>query len=184
MNLELGITTLTLEPGAPAPAFRGLLATDGGRYSLESFSDADHLVVMFISNGCPTVRAYEERLGGIHERYSRRGVGMVAINANNPHLSPGDSYQEMVKRAEERGYRFPYLKDPDGEVARAFKAVCTPHIFVFDRDRCLRYQGRIDDGRDPARVTTHDLENALHGLVTGTAPEFTETDPFGCSIVW
>jgi peroxiredoxin len=182
--MELKTTTFALESGALAPAFHDLLATDGRRYSLESFSSARHLAMVFISNGCPTVRAYEERLTAIHERYSPQGAQLVTVNSNNPHLSPGDSYPEMERWARERRFPFPYLKDSDGEVARAYGGICTPHVFVFDGDRRLRYRGRIDDGRDPARVTSPDLDNALRDLVTGVMPAVSETDPFGCSIVW
>lgn len=182
--MELKTTTFALEPGAPAPAFHDLLAADGNRYSLDSFSSARHLAMVFISNGCPTVRAYEERLADIHRRYTAQGAQLVAVNSNNPHLSPGDSYPEMEKRARERRFPFPYLKDSDGVVARAYGAICTPHVFVFDEERRLSYRGRIDDGRDPARVTRPDLDNALRDLIAGVSPVVAETDPFGCSIVW
>ena len=173
-----------LETGDPAPDFRGLLGTDGRRYSLSSFEGAPLLVVVFTSNGCPTVRAYEDRLKALQEAYREAGVALVAINSNNPYLSPSDTHAEMVKRAREQRLDFPYLKDEDQGVAKAHGAICTPHAFVFDEERRLRYQGRIDDARVPDRVTTRDLENALEDLLAGRAPRVPKTQPFGCAIVW
>lgn len=173
-----------LELGGEAPAFRDLLATDGRRYSLESFADKDVLVVVFISNGCPTVRGYDERLVALQNEYSERRAQIVAINSNNPHLSPADTYPEMVARASEGAYTFPYLQDDEAEVAKCFGAVATPHAFVFDRDRRLRYRGRIDDSRDPAKVESSDLREAIAGLLDRGSVRISETQPFGCAIVW
>jgi peroxiredoxin len=177
-------TTLALHIGSAAPDFTDLVGVDGKRSSLSSFDDARFLIVVFISTGCPTVRAFEDRLAEIDATFARDGARLVAINANNPYLSPGDGYDEMVRRAREKGYTFPYLKDEDGRVARAFGAVSTPHAFVFDEDRRLVYQGRIADSRIPEKVTSPDLENALVDLVAGRAPRVALTVPFGCSIVW
>lgn len=174
---------IDVESGA-IPGFESLLATDGLRYSDSSFADARLLAVVFISNGCPTVRVYEDRLADIQHRYSDQGVQVVAVNANNPYLSPGDAYPEMVKRAKDRGFGFPYLKDEDGVLARSLGAVCTPHVFVFDQDRRLRYQGRVDDARDWAKVTSLDLEIALQTLLAGKPLTASATEPFGCAIVW
>lgn len=176
--------TVGLGLGGKAPETGQLLATDGQTYSLSSFTDARLLVVVFISNGCPTVRAYEDRLAGIQHQYGDRGVQVMAINANNPHLSPTDAYAEMVARADKRQLPFPYLKDDGGRAARAFGAVCTPHAFVLDEHRSLRYQGRIDDARNPEQVTAPDLENAVMDLLAGRPPSTPVTDPFGCAIVW
>lgn len=176
--------TFALQIGAQAPDFSDLLGVDANRYSLSSFEDTRLLVVVFTSNGCPTVRAFEDRLAEIHATYARDGVRVVAVNANNPYLSPGDSYDEMVRRAGEKGFQFPYLKDLDGRVARAYGAISTPHAFLFDEDRRLRYQGRIADSRIPEKATTSDLENALVDLLAGRPPRVPVTVPFGCSIVW
>ena len=176
--------TFALQIGARAPEFSDLLGVDANRYSLSSFQDSRFLAVVFTSNGCPTVRAFEDRLGEIHAAHAPDGVRVVAINANNPYLSPGDSYVEMVRRAGEKRFPFPYLKDEDGSVARAYGAISTPHAFLFDQDRRLRYQGRIADSRIPEKVTSPDLENALRDLLAGGAPSVPVTVPFGCSIVW
>ena len=182
--MDIATETPRLGVGTIAPPFQDLKATDGNRYSLTSFDDARLLALVFISNGCPTVRVYEDRLATIQEKYSEQGVQVVAINSNNPHLSPGDAYPEMVRRAQDRGFGFPYLKDEDGTLARALEAICTPHAFVFDQDRRLRYQGRVDDSRDPTKVTSPDLDDALQALLAGKGLTNSATEPFGCSIVW
>jgi hypothetical protein len=182
--MAMATHTPTLGLGAIAPPFQDLMATDGKRYSLMSFAEARLLAFVFISNGCPTVRVYEDRLAEVQGKYSRAGVQLVAINSNNPHLSPGDAYPEMVKRARDQAFAFPYLKDEEGTLARALGAVCTPHVFVFDQDRRLRYQGRVDDSRDLTKVTSRDLDNALEALVAGRELANPVSDPFGCSIVW
>lgn len=141
------------------------------------------LVLVFTCNGCPTVRVYDERMIALRRRNAPRGVQLVAINSNNPYLSPADTYPEMIKRARNAGYNFPYLQDEEGRVARMYGAVSTPHAFVFDRDRKLRYRGRIDDSRDPASVTSFDLERAVTDVLEGRPVEVPETQPFGCAIV-
>jgi thiol-disulfide isomerase/thioredoxin len=177
-------TATGLEIGAPAPVSPQMLGVDGRTHTLEEFGDAKTLVVVFIGNGCPTVRAYEERLKELHEKYSGKGAQLVAVNSNNPHLSPFDTYAEMVARAGKAALPFPYLKDEDGSMARAFGAVSTPHAYAFDGDRRLRYRGRIDDARIAESVTKKDLEEAVGALLEGRVPPVETTDPFGCSIIW
>ena len=187
MKLELAIIeTPELEVGSKGPEFT-LQGTDGKEHSLASF-DSRFLVIIFMSNGCPTVRAYEDRLMGLQRDYRTKSVRLVGINSNNEHLSAIDSFEEMVRRARESGFTFPYLKDSGGSVAKAYGAVCTPHVFVLDGERRVRYRGRIDDARHESRVTSTDLRNALDDLL-GEGPEMrtvrvAATEPFGCSIVW
>lgn len=174
----------TLEIGDKAPDFDGLLGVDGQPYSLSSFDGKQVLVIIFSCNGCPTVKAAEDRLTAIQDAYAPRGVQLIAVNSNNSYLSPADTYPEMVKRAAEKRFSFPYLKDEDRGVARSYGAVRTPHVFVFDRDRKLRYRGRIDDSRDPAKVTSRDLQKGLEDILAMKAVQVPETEPFGCAIVW
>jgi len=162
---------------------RGTMAVDGGRSSLSSFADKPVLVLMFSCNGCPTVKAEEERMIAIQEAYAHQGVQLVAINSNNAYLSPADAFPEMVQRAKEKRFNFPYLKDEDGSVADHFGAISTPHIFVLDSGRILRYKGRIDDSRDPSKATYSDLENALEDILANRTVRVPETKPFGCAIV-
>ena len=166
-----------------APDFRNLPGVDGERYSLSSFADKPVLVLLFSCNGCPTVKAEEERMIAIQEAYAHQGVQLVAINSNNAYLSPADTFPEMMKRAQEKRFNFPYLKDEDGRVADAFGAISTPHIFVLDSGRILRYKGRIDDSRDPAKATYSDLEHALEDVLTHRTVRVPLTKPFGCTIV-
>jgi peroxiredoxin len=180
----MAATATGLEIGAPAPVSPHMLGVDGRSHTLEEYRDAKVLVVVFIGNGCPTVRAYDERLKDLYHRFSAAGVQLVAVNANNAHLSPFDTHAAMVERARVAGLPFPYLKDEDGSFARALGAVSTPHAFVFDADRRLRYSGRIDDARIPESVTTRDLQDAVEALLAGCRPPVETTEPFGCSIVW
>jgi thiol-disulfide isomerase/thioredoxin len=170
--------------GAPAPPFDGLVGVDGERYSLEGFADKELLAIVFSCNGCPTVRAAEDGLVALQEAYAGRRVQLLAINSNNAYLSPSDTYEEMAARAESKGFNFPYVKDEDGSVAKRFGAARTPHAFVLDGERRLRYRGRIADSRDPAKVTRRDLEVALDDLLAGSEVQLPETEPLGCAIVW
>jgi thiol-disulfide isomerase/thioredoxin len=170
--------------GAPAPDFDGLLGVDGERYSLGGFADKALLAVVFSCNGCPTVRAAEDGLVALQEAYVGRRVQLLAINSNNSYLSPSDTYEEMVSRAEAKGFNFPYVKDDNGSVAKRFGAARTPHVFLLDGERRLRYRGRIADSRDPAKVTRRDLEVAVEDLLAERAVKVPETEPLGCAIVW
>jgi len=175
---------VTLRIGDKAPDFRDLLGTDGKRYSLTSFADIPTLVMIVSCNHCPYVQAYEDRMIAIQRDYKDRGVGFVAINSNYDKDYPEDSYENMIKRANEKRFNFPYLRDETQSLAKALSAVCTPEIFVFNKDRKLVYHGRIDDNRDPTKVTRHDLRNALDAITTGKTPAAAETRPFGCSVKW
>lgn len=175
-----GIAALPI--GAEGPSFEGLLGTDGRRFGFSSFADHHLLVLIFASNRCPTVKAYAERMKALQAEYGPRGVQLVAINSNSPHLYPDESYPLMVERAELDGYSFPYLADPDQQVGKAYGAAVTFHLFVLDRDRRLRYTGRFDDARLDANVTTHDVRNALDDILGGREVRVPITRPFGCSL--
>ena len=173
-----------LEQAANAPDFNDLQGADGKRYSLHAFDDKPVLVVMFTCNHCPYVVSYEDRMVAIQRDYAGKGVQLVAINANDDKAYPEDGYPQMVKRAKDKGFNFPYIRDPDQKVAEAYGAVCTPHVFAFDKDRKLRYRGRIDDSRDPKAVRSNDLRNAVDDMLAGRSVKEAETRPFGCSIKW
>jgi peroxiredoxin len=175
--------TPALSLGQRAPDF-DLPGVGGKRYSLASFSAKPVLVIMFWCNHCPYVKAYEDRAVSIQKDYAEKGVQFVAINSNDEKAYPEDSFAEMVKRAKEKGFNFPYLRDEKQEAVTAYGAVCTPHVFAFDKSRVLRYRGRIDDSKDPSHVTSPDLRNALDDLIKGAAVRVPDTKPFGCSIKW
>src|SRR5437660_12623595 len=118
--------------GAGATDFGNLLGVDGERYSLSSFQDKRLLVLLFISNGCPTVKACQDRMIKIQKDYTEKNVQLLALNSNNSYLSPADTYAEMVLRVQEKNFNFPYVKDGDGKVARSYGALCTPHVFLMD----------------------------------------------------
>jgi peroxiredoxin len=173
-----------LELGKSAPNFENLKGVDGKTYSLSSFFDKNALVVIFSCNHCPYVVAYEDRMIAIQRDYSPKGVQIVAINSNDEKSYPEDSFPEMVKRAKSKGFNFVYLRDETQRVVDAYGGVCTPHIFAFDKDRKLRYRGRIDDSKDPSKVSSNDLRNALDDILEGREVRVPDTRPFGCSIKW
>jgi hypothetical protein len=140
------------------------------------------LVLVFSSNRCPTAKAYTERLNRLVADYGPRGVQLVLINSNDPHLYPEESYERMCSLSKEMGYTFPYLFDAGQHVARAYGPQRTFHVFVLDRARVLRYQGRFDDARVAASVTTTDLANALEDLLADQPVRVPETRAFGCSL--
>jgi thiol-disulfide isomerase/thioredoxin len=174
---------MTLPIDAPCPEFE-LPGTDDRNHALSSFGEP-FLVVVVSCNHCPYVIAYEPRILAMAREFGPRGVGFVAVNANDATRYPDDGMQAMKLRALERGFRFPYLRDESQRFVRALGARFTPEVFVFDRERKLRYRGRIDDNhRDESRVTSHDLRGALEALIQGTSPPVTETTAFGCSVKW
>src|SRR5271157_1463063 len=172
-----------LELGQRAPDF-DLPGVDGRNHSLATFEDKPVLVVIFSCNHCPYVKDYEGRMVSIQKEYADKGVQFVVINSNDEVSYPEDSFPEMVKRAKERGFNFPYLRDQSQKTVEAYGAVCTPHVFAFDAKRVLRYRGRIDDSRDAAKVSSHDLRNALADMTSSREVQVPDTRPFGCSIKW
>ncbi len=181
-----------LEIGRAAPEFR-LPGVDGRSYSLDDFSKAKALVVVFTCNHCPTAQAYEDRLIKLADEYRDRGVAVVAISPNDPkavrldelgYTDLSDSFDEMKQRAEDRKFPFPYLYDGDNQkVSIAYGALATPHVFIFDQSRILRYQGRIDDG-EVKPPTSHDARNAIDSILAGKPVAVSTTRVFGCSTKW
>jgi peroxiredoxin len=172
-----------LDLGSRAPDF-DLPGVDGRKHSLASFGGSSVLVVVFSCNHCPYVKDYEDRMVAIQRDYAPKGVQLVAINSNDEKSYPEDSFPEMVKRAKSKGFNFPYLRDESQRVVEAYGAVCTPHVFAFDKGRVLRYRGRIDDSRDASKVTSNDLRNAIDDMLAGKSVRVSDTRPFGCSIKW
>jgi len=184
----------TLAIGAAAPDF-SLPAIDGKTYSLSSFKDARVLVIVFSCNHCPTAQAYEDRLIRLTSDYKSKGVTVIAIMPNDPtsirldelgYTDMGDSFEEMKARAAGKHYNFPYLYDGKTEEAsKKYGPIATPHAFVFDKDRKLRYSGRIDDVEKPSKTpNTLDLRNAIDAVLAGKDVPVKTTKVFGCSIKW
>jgi peroxiredoxin len=178
------LSEFKLQSGSTAPEF-DLPGTDGRRWSLSDFADAPWLLVVFSCNHCPYAQAWEGRLIELQRRYSDRGLRTVIINSNETEHHPEDSFDQMVRRAQEKRYPFPYLRDDSQDVARAYGALVTPHPFLFDRARKLLYQGRIDDNHErPDRVRHPYLANALDAALAGGRPEPAELPVLGCSVKW
>jgi peroxiredoxin len=174
---------MTLTLGATAPTF-DLPGVDGNDHSLDDYADADVLVLIQSCNHCPYVQAWEDRMIAIARDYADRGVRVVAISSNDAETYPEDSFEEMRRRAESRGFTFDYLYDEPQEVARALGSERTPEVFVFDRERKLVYHGAIDDARDDRAVTQHYLRDALDALLAGDEPSVADTPAVGCSMKW
>jgi peroxiredoxin len=183
----------TLPIGAKAPPLR-LPGVDGKTYTLEDFASAEVLVIVFTCNHCPTAQAYEDRIKQLAADYKPRGVAVVAISPNDPqavrldelgYTDLGDSLEDMKIRAKDKALSFPYLYDGEKqEVGRAYGPLATPHVFIFDKGRRLRFVGRIDDSEKPERVKSHDTRNALDAVLAGKPVPVETTRVFGCSIKW
>lgn len=183
----------TLPLGSRAPSF-SLTGIDGQTYSLKNFDNARFLVIVFTCNHCPTAQYYDERIKQLVSDYKDKSVAVVAIMPNDPKsvrldelgwTDLSDSFAEMKIRARDRQFNFPYLYDGDTEsVARAYGPVATPHVFVFDSERKLRYVGAIDDSERVQHVKRHYLRDALEALLAGKEPPVTKTKVVGCSIKW
>lgn len=182
-----------LEIGALAPSFL-LPATDGKSYSIENFAEAKVFVVVFTCNHCPTSQAYEDRLISISRDYAGRGVALVAISPNDPlafrkdelgYSAVDDTLAGMKVRAARKGFPFPYLYDgAEQNASRAYGPRVTPHAFLFDQDRRLRYSGRIDNAVDQRKVHLQDLRSAIEHVLAGKKIRMPETKVLGCSIKW
>ncbi|MFC7524533.1 redoxin family protein [Parapedobacter sp. GCM10030251] len=179
--------------GSKAPDFR-LKGVDDQVYTLESFKEAKLLVIVFTCNHCPTAQAYEDRIIAFTAAYQPKGVQVVAISPNADaairldelgYTDLNDSFEEMKIRYKDKGYNFPYLYDGDTQaVSTQYGPATTPHTFVFDEQRVLRYAGRIDDDEHIGRAKTSDLKNAVDELLAGKPVTTPTTRTFGCSVKW
>ncbi len=168
--------------GSPCPEFR-LSSVDGNLYELRDFSTAPALMIMFICNHCPYVQAIESRLIALAQGYPR--AAFVGICANDPSDHPEDSPERLLARWKKMNYGFPYLVDREQTVARAFGAVCTPDLYIYNSERVLRYRGRLDDSwRAPERVEKQELRTALEQILAGENPVAEQNPSMGCSIKW
>ncbi len=162
-----------------------LKGTDGRTYSPESFKDKELLVIIFQCNHCPYVKAVIDRFVALQEKYSDKKVQFVAINPNDAEMYPEDSFENMILFAEKYKINFPYLADDTQQTAKEYDAVCTPDIYVYDKERKLRYRGRLDDSwKDESKITTRDLDKAVELLLHGKEIDFQQIPSMGCSIKW
>lgn len=178
------LSEFRLHPGDRAPAF-SLPGVDGKTWSLEQFQSSPFLAVVFSCNHCPYVQAWEGRLIELGKKYQPKGVSFVLVNSNETEHYPDDRFERMVKRAKDKGYPFPYLRDDSQEVARAYGALVTPHPMLFGKDRRLLFQGRIDDNHeDPDAVHHRYLADAIEASLAGRRISVPELAVLGCSVKW
>lgn len=183
----------TLPIGSKAIDF-SLPGVDGKTYTLKDFSNSKILLLVFTCNHCPTAQAYEDRIMQLATDYQSKGVAVVAISPNDPlsvrldemgYTDLGDSFEDMKIRAKDKQFNFPYLYDGENsQLSMKYGPQATPHVFIFDKDRILRYTGRIDDGEKPGSAKTHDTKDALDALLAGKNVPVEKTKTFGCSIKW
>jgi peroxiredoxin len=174
----------TLAIGDKAPDFK-LQATNGKTYSLDDFKTSRTLVVFFTCNHCPFVIGSDEVTRATALRFKDEGVAFIGINSNSEHTHQEDDFGTMVKRMNEQGFPWVYVRDESQDVARAYGALRTPHFFVFNEERRLVYTGRgVDNPRNTAEMTSNDLERALEEVVAGKQVSVPLTNPIGCNVKW
>lgn len=179
---------LTYTPAVDAtfscPEFK-LPGVDGKTYSRDQFEGSQALLVMFICNHCPYVKAIETRLLNLGHFMNSKDLKVVAICSNDADNYPEDSFEKLRERWQEKQYPFPYLYDEDQIVAKNFGAVCTPDFFLFDSNMKLAYRGRLDDSwKEPEKVTTEELKNAIIALLDHKTINPIQVPSMGCNIKW
>ena len=171
--------------GTEAPPFE-LPDADGRHFSLRDTVGSKAYLIMFICNHCPFVKHVREELARLGRDYQERGVAVFAINSNDAKSHPGDSPEKMKEESAAWGYGFPYLVDAEQDVAKAYRAACTPDFFVFDADRKLMYRGQLDGSRpgNATPVDGRDLRAALEALLAGEPVPDDQIPSVGCNIKW
>jgi len=159
-----------------------LKGTDGKMHSLADVKGEKGTAVIFTCNECPYSKGYEARLIGLASEYQPKGIGFVAINSNDPKIVPGDGFEFMVKRAQDKNFPYPYIFDETQEIAKSYGAKVTPHIFLMDAQGKLVYRGRVDDSLEQDEVKSHDFAAALDALAAGQPVKIAETKAFGCGV--
>jgi peroxiredoxin len=170
-----------LKIGDTAPDF-SLVGTDDQKHSLADMTDAKGYVVIFTCNHCPYSVAYEDRIIALNNKYKEKGYPVIAINPNNPKSYPSDDFANMKIRAKDKGFTFPYLVDKGQKIYPKYGATRTPHVYLLDKDRKVKYIGAIDNNTKAAEVTEKYLENAIEALLKGEDPKPNFTKAIGCSI--
>ena len=170
--------------GSPAPMRETLMkSVDGKERSIASVAGPKGTLVVFTCNTCPYARGWEDRIAVIGNAAAKRGLGVIAVNSNDPSRNSGDSFEQMVARAKKLGLKYPYVVDATSDVARAFGASATPEAFLFDAKGQLVYHGTVDDNmRDPKAVKDPWLRQAVDAVVAGNTVATAETKAMGCSI--
>jgi len=164
---------------------------DGKMISLKNYADAKGFIVIFTCNHCPYAKAYEDRIIALHKAYAPQGYPVIAINPNDPKVQPQDSFENMVQRAKDKGFPFPYVFDETQEIAKTYGATKTPHVYLLKKNTAtsnaleVAYIGAIDDNTDDAKAVKEKyVELAIAALLKGQPPATTNTKAIGCSIKW
>ena len=185
--LLIAATPDSYAPGSKATDFK-LKNVDGKMISLADYKDAKGFIITFTCNHCPFSKAYEDRIIALHNKYAAKGYPVVAINSNDKTIAPEDSYEGMIQRANEKKFPFAYLYDESQEIAKAYGATRTPHMFILKKegnDLIVKYVGAIDDNSDdPSMVTKKYLENAMDEILAGKEVTTNSTKAIGCTIKW
>ncbi len=172
------------EVGDIARDFR-LKNVDGKMVSLANYENAKGYIVVFTCNTCPYSVMYEDRIIELHNKFAGKGYPVIAINPNDEVKQPGDSYDKMVVRAKEKGFKFPYVQDKTQEITKAYGATNTPHIYVLNKDRKVVYIGSIDNNaRSASSADKFYVEDAIKALESKKTPEVSKTKAIGCTIKW
>ena len=175
-----------LELGTSAPDFHLADTVSGKAMCLADFDDAPVLVVAFMCNHCPYVKHLRENLAAFGRDVQAKGAAMVGISSNDVSTHPQDGPEKMAQEAQDAGYTFPYLYDETQDVAKAYRAACTPDFYVFDGERKLAYRGQFDDSRPGNKlpITGLDLRNAVDAVLEGRAVSQDQKPSMGCNIKW
>ncbi len=175
-------STVGYQPGDTAEDF-SLKGTDGKMHSLASYKNANGYIIVFTCNHCPFAVMYEDRINDLAKKYMPKGYAVIAINPNDPAVKPDDSYDNMIVRAKDKGFKFDYLFDNGQQIYPKFGATKTPHAFLLDANKVVKYIGAIDNNaEDASLVTIKYLENAIASVEAGKTPEPAVTKAIGCSI--
>tara|TARA_Y100000310_G_scaffold342247_1_gene444623 strand:+ start:32204 stop:32779 length:576 start_codon:yes stop_codon:yes gene_type:complete len=173
-----------LKAGEKAIDFN-LKGIDGKTHSLNDFKDAKALLIIFICNHCPYVKAKQQMIIDLQEKHKDKGLVVVGINSNESENYPEDNFEGMVETAKEKGFNFIYLHDETQEVAKAYGASCTPDPFLFDAEQNLAYHGRLNNQMEPDQEPTeHDMDEAVQAVLEGKKPKHEFLFSLGCSIKW
>ncbi|HSL03358.1 MAG TPA: thioredoxin family protein [Nitrospiraceae bacterium] len=182
----MAMASVMLPLGTPAPPFALRDVVSGQIYSLDSFTDKTALLIMFICRHCPYVVHVEQGIAKIGQDYKNTGLGIVGISSNDPAQYPDDAPPRLKEMAERLGFTFPFCFDETQDVAKAYRAACTPDFYLFDRERRLAYRGQLDDSRPGSSklVTGRDLRTAIDAVLAGKSVDSNQKASIGCSIKW
>lgn len=182
----MAMESVMLPLGTTAPSFILPDVTTGKMYSLDAFHGKDALLVMFICRHCPYVKHVEQEIAKIGKDYQDKKLGIIAISSNDPATYPDDAPDQLKEMAKRLGFRFPFCFDEQQEIAKAYKAACTPDFYLFDAQRRLVYRGQLDDSRpgNNKPVTGHDLRAAIDAVLAGKPVDDKQKPSIGCSIKW